>query len=142
MVDVLIRTTDGVVPTYAHSGDAGADLSTTENFIIEPGCRYLVKTGISIALPNGYAAFVHPRSGLALKNGITVLNAPGTIDASYRGEIMVCLLNTDKDSPKEFKKGERIAQLVIQKVENANFVEVEELPGSLRGDSGFGSTGL
>ncbi|MDR2082736.1 MAG: dUTP diphosphatase [Candidatus Ancillula trichonymphae] len=141
MIDVLIKTGDGFVPKYSNFGDAGVDLVTTEDFTIEPGCRHLAKTGISIALPDGYAAFVHPRSGLALKSGITVVNAPGTIDAGYHGEIMVCLLNTDKDSAKEFKRGDRIAQLVVQKVEHVHFVEVEELPESLRGTASFGSTG-
>jgi dUTP pyrophosphatase len=140
MVDVLIKTS-GCTPRYANFGDAGADLETIEDFVIEPGSRYLAKTGVHIALPDGYVGLIHPRSGLALKSGITVLNAPGTVDAGYRGEIMVCLLNTDQSERKEFKKGDRIAQLVIQKVERANFIEVAQLPESFRGDAGFGSTG-
>ena len=141
--DVLIQRLDpGVpLPSYAHPGDAGADLATTEDIELGPGERALVRTGLAIALPDGYAAFVHPRSGLAAKHGVTLVNAPGTVDAGYRGEIKVTLLNTDRDRPVSFRRGDRIAQLVIQRVERAAFHEVTVLPGSSRGDGGFGSTG-
>ncbi len=141
--DVLIRRLDpGVpLPAYAHPGDAGADLTAAEDVDLGPGERALVRTGVAIALPAGYAAFVHPRSGLATKHGVTIVNAPGTVDAGYRGEIKVTLLNTDKKEPVSFRRGDRIAQLVIQRVERAVFHEVDELPGSARGDGGFGSTG-
>ena len=128
-------------PAYAHAGDAGADLSTRIDFELQPGERALIPTGVCIALPIGYAAFVHPRSGLAARHGITVVNAPGTVDAGYRGEIAVTLLNTDASTPLTFRRGDRIAQLVIQKVEQATFVAVENLPDSARGAGGFGSTG-
>ena len=141
--DVLIKRLDpGVpLPSYAHPGDAGADLATAEDVELGPGERALVRTGIAIALPDGYAAFVHPRSGLAAKHGVTLVNAPGTVDAGYRGEIKVTLLNTDRDRAVSFRRGDRIAQLVIQRVERALFQEVPVLPGSSRGDGGFGSTG-
>jgi dUTP pyrophosphatase len=141
--DVLIRRLDPAMPlpAYAHSGDAGADLSAAEDVELGPGERALVRTGIAIALPAGYAAFVHPRSGLAAKHGVTIVNAPGTVDAGYRGEIMVTLLNTDRERPVSFRRGDRIAQLVIQQVARATFHEVDELPGSARGADGFGSTG-
>lgn len=140
---VLIKRLDPSVPlpTYAKAGDAGADLTTRIDFTINPGERMLVPTGISIALPNGYVALVHPRSGLAIKHGISMVNTPGTIDAGYRGELQVILINHDLAQSVSFKKGDRIAQLVIQKVELADFVEVENLPGSERSVDGFGSTG-
>jgi dUTP pyrophosphatase len=143
MMAVLIKRLDPSVPlpTYAKAGDAGADLTTRINFTINPGERMLVPTGISIALPNGYVALVHPRSGLAIKHGISMVNTPGTIDAGYRGELQVILINHDLTQSVSFKKGDRIAQLVIQKVEHADFVEVENLPGSERSVDGFGSTG-
>lgn len=128
-------------PSYAHPGDAGADLRTRIDFDLQPGERALIPTGVSLALPAGYAAFVHPRSGLAAKHGITVVNSPGTVDAGYRGEIAVTLLNTDSAASVSFRRGDRIAQLVIQKVEHASFVTVQELPDSVRGAGGFGSTG-
>jgi dUTP pyrophosphatase len=142
-LEVLIKRLDDSVPmpTYAKGGDAGADLCTTIDFIIAPGERQLIPTGISIALPNGYAAFVHPRSGLAIKNGVSMVNTPGTVDAGYRGELKVILINHDLTQAVSFKKGDRIAQLVIQKVEHAQFVEVSQLPGSERDAGGFGSTG-
>ena len=142
--DVLIQRLDpGVpVPAYAHPGDAGADLATAEDVELAPGERALVRTGIAIALPAGYAAFVHPRSGLAAKHGVTIVNAPGTVDAGYRGEIKVTLLNTDLEHPVSFRRGDRIAQLVIQQVARPVFHEVDELPGSARGEGGFGSTGI
>jgi dUTP pyrophosphatase len=143
IVDVLVTRTDPSVPlpTYAKPGDAGADLVTTIDVTVHPGERVIVPTGISIALPDGYVAFVHPRSGLALKHGISIVNAPGTIDAGYRGEINVVLINHDQRESVTFVKGDRIAQLVIQQVERAIFHEVERLPGSDRGEGGFGSTG-
>ena len=143
MMAVLIKRLDPSVPlpTYAKAGDAGADLTTRIDFTINPGERMLVPTGISIALPNGYVALVHPRSGLAIKHGISMVNTPGTIDAGYRGELQVILINHDLTQSVSFKKGDRIAQLVIQKVEHADFFEVENLPGSERSVDGFGSTG-
>ncbi len=143
-LNVLIKRLDPSVPlpTYAKGGDAGADLVTTKDFILAPGERALIPTGISIALPDGYVALVHPRSGLAIKHGVTLVNTPGTIDAGYRGEIACILINHDAKDAISFSKGDRIAQLVIQKVERANFIEVEELPGSGRGSGGFGSTGV
>ena len=143
-LNVLIKRLDPSVPlpTYAKGGDAGADLVTTKDFILAPGERALIPTGISIALPDGYVALVHPRSGLAIKHGVTLVNTPGTIDAGYRGEIACILINHDAKDSISFSKGDRIAQLVIQKVERANFIEVEELPGSGRGSGGFGSTGV
>jgi len=142
-VAVLIkRLDDGVPPpTYAKGGDAGADLVTRIDLILAPGERALVPTGISIALPDGYAAFVHPRSGLAIKHGVSIVNAPGTVDAGFRGELQVILINHDLKESISFKRGDRIAQLVIQRVERAEFIEVSELPGSGRGTGGFGSTG-
>jgi dUTP pyrophosphatase len=128
-------------PAYAHPGDAGADLRTRIDFRLGPGERILVPTGVSLALPHGYVALIHPRSGLATKHGLTIVNAPGTVDACYRGEIAVTLLNTDSSETLNFKRGDRIAQLVIQRVETAAFELVEELPGSVRGGGGFGSTG-
>src|SRR3954471_7838372 len=128
-------------PAYAHPGDAGADLRTRIDFRLGPGERILVPTGVSLALPHGYVALIHPRSGLATKHGLTIVNAPGTVDAGYRGEIAVTLLNTDSSETLNFKRGDRIAQLVIQRVETAAFELVEELPGSVRGAGGFGSTG-
>jgi dUTP pyrophosphatase len=141
--DVLIKRLDpGVpLPSYAHPGDAGADLTAAEDVELGPGQRALVRTGLAIALPAGYAAFVHPRSGLAAKYGVTLVNAPGTVDAGYRGEIKVTLLNTDSEHSVSFRRGDRIAQLVIQRVERAIFHEADVLPGSMRGDGGFGSTG-
>lgn len=142
-VEVLISTTepDVPVPAYAHPGDAGADLTTREAVVLLPGRRATVRTGVKIALPEGYVALVHPRSGLASRHGVTIVNGPGTVDAGYRGEISVTLLNTDSDAPVEFAVGDRIAQLVIQRVERAAFVSVQQLPGSHRGEGGFGSTG-
>lgn len=128
-------------PVYAHPGDAGADLVSTETVRLEPGARALVGTGVRIALPEGYAAFVVPRSGLAAKHGITVVNSPGTVDAGYRGEIKVTLLNTDTSSAYDVSVGDRIAQLIIMPVTRARFLPVEELPDSSRGEGGFGSTG-
>ena len=132
---------DAVIPTYAKPGDAGADLYSISDLVLSPGERALVKTGIAIALPNGYVGLVHPRSGLGLKNGISVVNTPGTIDSGYRGEIGVVLINHDLHESFQVKKGDRIAQLVIQKVENAQFKLVNQLPDSERSTGGYGSTG-
>lgn len=130
-----------VLPHYAHVGDAGADLVAAEAVRLEPGERALVPTGVRIALPDGYAAFVVPRSGLAAKHGITIVNSPGTVDAGYRGEIKVSLLNTDSSSAYDVAVGDRIAQLIIMPVTRANFIPVDELDDSARGADGFGSTG-
>jgi dUTP pyrophosphatase len=138
-VDVPIIASDA--PVYAHPGDAGADLISAEALQLAPGARALVGTGVRIALPDGYVAFVVPRSGLAAKHGITVLNAPGTVDAGYRGEIKVTLLNTDLDAPYDIAVGDRIAQLIVMPVPRARFIPVETLPESVRGEGGFGSTG-
>ena len=142
-VQVLITRLDPELPLprYAKGGDAGADIVSRIDITLAPGERALVPTGIAIALPDGYVALVHPRSGLAIKHGVTMVNAPGTVDAGYRGELQIILINHDKSEPVSFKRGDRIAQLVIQKVERAEFVEVHELPGSGRGTGGFGSTG-
>jgi dUTP pyrophosphatase len=142
-VDVLVSTTepDVPLPTYAHAGDAGADITTRVDVVLAPGERATVPTGLKIALPSGYVALIHPRSGLASKSGLTIVNAPGTVDAGYRGEISVTLLNTDSVREVRLSKGDRIAQLVIQQVERAVFVAVDHLPGSHRGEGGFGSTG-
>ncbi|MFV0374592.1 dUTP diphosphatase [Microbacterium sp.] len=129
------------VPVYAHPGDAGADLVATEAVVLEPGQRALVGTGVRIALPAGYVAFVVPRSGLAARHGITVVNSPGTVDAGYRGEIKVSLLNTDRDQPYAIAPGDRIAQLIVMRVPEVTFLPVDELPDSARGEGGFGSTG-
>jgi dUTP pyrophosphatase len=142
-VEVLISRLDpGLpVPQYAHPGDAGADLYARHDVSLAPGQRALVATGVAIALPSGYAAFVHPRSGLAARHGITLVNAPGTVDAGYRGEILVNLLNTDSGQAFTIARGDRIAQLVVQRVSEAHFVEVGSLPDSQRGDTGHGGSG-
>ncbi|MPY77511.1 MAG: dUTP diphosphatase [Actinophytocola sp.] len=132
---------DVPLPRYAKQGDAGADLVTTTDAVIAPGERVLVGTGVAIALPIGYAAFVHPRSGLAARTGLSIVNAPGTIDAGYRGEIKVCLINHDPRESIKLLRGDRIAQLIVQRVAQAEFVEVDELPDSERGAGGYGSTG-
>lgn len=129
------------LPAYAHPGDAGADLVAAEAVRLAPGRRALVGTGVRIALPDGYVAFVVPRSGLAAKHGITIVNAPGTVDAGYRGEIKVSLLNTDLDEPYDVAVGDRIAQLIVMPVPRARFIPVDALPESVRGEGGFGSTG-
>ena len=144
MVDLLIQRLDKdlPLPQYAKPGDAGIDIYTRIDVTLNPGERTLVPTGIAIALPGGFAAFVHPRSGLAIKHGVTMVNAPGTIDAAYRGEIQVILINHDPKSAITFKRGDRIAQLVIQRIESAQLIEVLTLPGTERGSGGFGSTGI
>ncbi|MEJ7833068.1 MAG: dUTP diphosphatase [Nocardioides sp.] len=143
MLDIAIVRLDPDLPppAYAHLGDAGADLLTTVDVILAPGERALVPTGIAIALPEGYAAFVHPRSGLAARHGLSIVNTPGTIDAGYRGEVKVLLVNHDPREPIVLRRGDRIAQLVVQRFEAARFVEVDELPASARGSAGYGSTG-
>ena len=142
-VDVLLQRIDPLLPApgYAHPGDAGADLMTSVDVVLAPGERQTVPTGVAIALPEGFVAFVHPRSGLAARSGLTIVNAPGTVDAGYRGEIRVTLLNTDRSTPVKLRRGDRIAQLIVQRVSRARFVEVQDLPNSVRGAGGFGSTG-
>jgi dUTP pyrophosphatase len=129
------------VPVYAHQGDAGADLFAAEGVVLGPGDRATVPTGVALALPDGFAGFVVPRSGLAAKHGLTIVNSPGTIDAGYRGEIKITILNTDRTEPYEITVGDRIAQLIVMPVTRATFVPVDSLPESHRGESGFGSTG-
>ncbi len=143
MVEISIRRVDAglPLPSYAHPGDAGADLHSAVDLTLGPGERAVVPTGIAMALPEGYVALVHPRSGLAAKHGISIVNAPGTIDAGYRGEVKVCLVNTDRHEAFQVRRGDRIAQLVIQRFETAAFVEAEDLPDSARGAGGYGSTG-
>jgi len=138
-VDVPIIASQ--IPGYAHPGDAGADLVAAEAVRLEPGQRALVGTGVRIALPDGYVAFVVPRSGLAVKHGITIVNTPGTVDAGYRGELKVCLLNTDATEAYDIAVGDRIAQVIVMPVSRAAFIPVTELPDSTRGEGGFGSTG-
>jgi dUTP pyrophosphatase len=142
-VDVLVRRIDPdlPLPAYAHPGDAGLDLVTRVAAVVAPGERVLLPTGVAIALPEGYAAFVHPRSGLATRYGVSLVNAPGTVDAGYRGEIAVSVINLDPRDPVTFDRGDRIAQLVVQKVEHAVLHEVDTLPGTDRGERGFGSSG-
>jgi dUTP pyrophosphatase len=131
----------GTLPVYAHPGDAGADLVAAEDVVLAPGERATVPTGLKIALPHGYVGFVVPRSGLAARHGITIVNSPGTVDAGYRGEIRVTLLNTDARESYAIAAGDRIAQLIVMALPTVRFVEVERLPGSERGEGGFGSTG-
>jgi dUTP pyrophosphatase len=138
-VDVLLG--GDRVPQYAHPGDAGADLASSESLVLAPGQRATVGTGVAIALPDGYVGLVVPRSGLAARHGITIVNSPGTIDAGYRGEIRVTLLNTDREDSYTVSVGDRIAQLLVLPVSRAHFVPVERLPGTARGEGGFGSTG-
>ena len=142
-VDVQLVLLDDAVgpPAYAHPVDAGADLVTRVEVTLAPGARATVPTGVAIALPDGYAAFVHPRSGLAARHGLTVVNAPGTVDSGYRGEISVTLLNTDAVETVTLHRGDRVAQLVVQRVERARYVVTARLPASTRGDAGHGSTG-
>lgn len=142
-VEVLLTRLDpGVpVPSYAKPGDAGADLVSTSDVVIGPGERVVVGTGIAVAIPDGYAGFVHPRSGLAARVGLSVVNTPGTIDSGYRGEIKICLINHDRREAIELRRGDRIAQLVVQRVEHAVFREVTELADTQRGSGGYGSTG-
>ncbi len=142
VVEVVRLDAELPVPSYAHPGDAGADLVARRDAVLPPGGgRALIPTGIALAIPPGYAGFVQPRSGLALRHGVTCLNTPGTIDAGFRDELCVLLVNTDPEQPYDVRRGDRIAQLVVQRVEEAAFLEVEELPDSRRGTGGFGSTG-
>lgn len=129
------------LPAYAHPGDAGADLVAAEETELAPGARAAVRTGVAVAIPEGYVGLVHPRSGLAARLGVTVLNAPGTVDAGYRGEILVILINHDHSSTVKISRGDRIAQLVVQRVERAAFQVVDELDDTARGAGGHGSTG-
>lgn len=142
-LEVLVHQLDPDLPLpgYAHDGDAGADLCSAVDVELGPGERAVLPTGVAVALPRGYAAFVHPRSGLAARHGVTLVNSPGTIDADYRGQIQVILLNTDRDEAIRVRRGDRIGQLVIQRVERAVFRPVADLPGTVRGAGGFGSTG-
>jgi len=138
----VLRLDPGLpLPAYAHPGDAGADLRAAADVVLPPGGRATVGTGIAIAVPDGYAAFVHPRSGLAARHGITLVNAPGTVDVGYRGEVRVVLLNTDPSEPFTVHRGDRIAQLVVQPVTRVSFLDAAELPPTPRGEGGFGSTG-
>lgn len=139
--DVEVLITGDAIPQYAHPGDAGADLISADDVELGPGERATIGTGTSIALPSGFAAFVVPRSGLAARHGITIVNSPGTVDAGYRGEIRVTLLNTDQHTTFHVHRGDRIAQLVLWPISRARFVPVTSLPGSHRGERGFGSTG-
>jgi dUTP pyrophosphatase len=140
-IQVVRLDRDLPLPAYAHPGDAGADLLTTVDVTLAPGERALVPTGVAIALPDGFVALIHPRSGLAARHGLSIVNTPGTVDAGYRGEIKVLLVNHDLREPIELRRGDRIAQLVVQRVERAAFVEVERLDSSVRGTGGYGSTG-
>ncbi|MEU7222143.1 dUTP diphosphatase [Nocardia iowensis] len=138
----LLRLDPGIpMPARAHHGDAGVDLCTTEDVILEPGERVLVGTGIAVALPVGTVGLIHPRSGLAAKTGLSVVNTPGTVDAGYRGEIKVCLINHDPRTPIELRRGDRIAQLLVQRVELVDFHEVDTLDETTRGAGGHGSSG-
>lgn len=143
MLEIAVRRLDPdlPVPAYAHPGDAGADLHAATAVVLAPGERALVPTGVALALPDGYAAFVHPRSGLALRHGLSVVNTPGTIDAGYRGEVKVLLVNHDRHEDVHIERGDRIAQLVVQRVEHVTFREVESLEDTSRGAGGYGSTG-
>lgn len=142
-VPVAVRRLDPDIPVpgYAHPGDAGADLVASHDVELAPGARELVRTGVAIALPAGFVGLVHPRSGLAARYGVTVLNAPGTVDSGYRGEIMINLVNHDPENTVRIRRGDRIAQLVVQRVERADFHVVDELPVTSRGTGGHGSTG-
>jgi len=142
-LEVLLQRLDPDLPppAYAHPGDAGADLVTAVDVTLAPGERAMVPTGVALALPDGYVALVHPRSGLAARHGLSIVNSPGTIDAGYRGEVKVLLVNHDPVEPVELRRGDRVAQLVVQRFERARFVEVDVLPASARGAGGYGSTG-
>lgn len=140
-VPVVRLDGDLPLPHYAHHGDAGLDLHAVESAVIAPGDRALVRTGVAVAIPEGFAGFVMPRSGRALREGLSVVNAPGLIDSHYRGEIAVILLNTDSRSSIEVTRGDKIAQLVVQRVERVNLIEVDQLDETQRGEGGFGSSG-
>lgn len=141
-LEVKLLHPDAQLPSYAHPGDAGLDLRSCEDVVLKPGQRAAVATGLAVAIPDGYAGFVHARSGRALKEGLALPNAPGLIDAGYRGELKVLLVNLDSETPIEIRKGEKIAQMVIQKVEDASTEIVESFDETSRGDGGFGSTGI
>lgn len=141
VVPVVRLDPDLPLPAYAHPGDAGADLVTTVDLVLAPGERALVPTGVALAIPQGYVGLVHPRSGLAARHGLSIVNTPGTVDAGYRGEVKVLLVNLDPREPVELRRGDRVAQLVLQRVGRAGFVEVDALPDSARGAGGYGSTG-
>jgi len=143
MIDLRIKLLDDglPLPRYQHTGDAGLDLPSRVDLIIEPGERAMVPTGIAVAIPDGYAGFVLPRSGLASRHGIALVNSPGLVDSGYRGEMSVVMINTDKHEAFHIKRGDRIAQLVIQKVEDVSIIRVDELDETSRGAGGFGSTG-
>ncbi|WP_328827959.1 dUTP diphosphatase [Nocardioides acrostichi] len=140
-VEIVRLDPDLPPPAYAHPGDAGADLVAAVDVRLEPGERALVPTGLALALPRGYVGLIHPRSGLAARHGVSIVNTPGTVDAGYRGEVKVLLVNLDPREPVELRRGDRVAQLVVQRVEQVRFVEVEVLPDSDRGVGGYGSTG-
>ncbi|AXE38932.1 dUTP diphosphatase [Acidipropionibacterium virtanenii] len=140
-VPVVLGAQAGI-PRYAMPGDAGADLTTTVEVHLEPGCRALVPTGVRVAIPEGFVGLINPRSGLAARTGLSIVNTPGTIDSGYRGELKVLLINTDADRAVDISAGDRIAQLVIVPVMTARFVPVDELPETTRGESGYGSTGV
>lgn len=140
-VEVVRLDPDLPLPTYAHPGDAGADLHAAVDVALAPGERALVPTGVALALPESHVALVHPRSGLAARHGLSIVNTPGTIDAGYRGEVKVLLVNHDPVEPVELRRGDRIAQLVVQRYSRAEFAEVDALPESVRGSGGYGSTG-
>ncbi|MCL1907434.1 MAG: dUTP diphosphatase [Propionibacteriaceae bacterium] len=140
-VEVALVHPRGILPRYGHDGDAGSDLATVEDIVLAPGARQLVPTGVCIAIPDGYAGFIHPRSGLAVRSGLGIVNSPGVIDAGYRGEIKVCLINTDPTTEIRLACGDFIAQLVIQPVCQARFSQVDSLTLTTRGSQGFGSTG-
>jgi dUTP pyrophosphatase len=143
MIEIQIKLLDKdlTMPRYQHDGDAGLDLPSRIDFVLEPGARAMIPTGIAVAIPQGYAGFVLPRSGLASRHGIALVNSPGLVDAGYRGEMSIVMINTDKREPFHIKRGDRIAQLVIQKVVEARTVQVNELDTTSRGEGGFGSTG-
>jgi|SRR5690348_604686 len=143
MVDLQIKLLDAdmPMPCYQHEGDAGLDLPSRVDYVLEPGERAIVPTGIALAIPKGYAGFVVPRSGHASRHGISLVNTPGLVDAGYRGELKIIMINTDKHEPFHIKRGDRIAQIVIQRVEQVNLVAVTELDDTSRGSGGFGSTG-
>lgn len=140
-VHIVRLDPDLALPTYAHPGDAGADLQSTVDVTLAPGERVLVPTGVAVALPVGFVALIHPRSGLAARHGLSIVNTPGTVDTGYRGEIKVLLVNHDREASVTLRRGDRIAQIVIQRFERARFVEVDRLPDSERGEGGYGSTG-
>lgn len=141
-LEVKLLHPDAQLPSYAHPGDAGLDLRSREDVVLKPGQRVAVATGLAVAIPDGFAGFVHARSGRALKEGLALPNAPGLIDAGYRGELKVLLVNLDPETPIEIRKGEKIAQMVIQKVENVSIEVVESFDETSRGEGGFGSTGI